>query len=109
MAYELLQQSDEVIDKLQHNINLFHQSIKQSAAYPLLKSDSGIQCMIFGSNDKAKQAALQFQNAGLDVRAILSPTVPERTERIRICLHAFNTKDEIMQLTDTINKLINAE
>ena len=34
----------------------------------------------------------------LDVRAILSPTVPLGRERLRVVLHSFNTKDEIDRL-----------
>jgi 8-amino-7-oxononanoate synthase len=32
---------------------------------------------------------------GFFAKAILSPTVPAGTERLRICLHAFNTKEQI--------------
>ena len=108
MAYELLQESDEVIARLADNISLFQQNIKHNAAYPLLKSDSAIQCLLLNSNEKAKQMATHLQNAGLDVRAILSPTVPVGTERIRICLHAYNTVGEIFLLTNTINEILNA-
>ena len=109
MAYELLQQSDAVIAQLNNNISLFKQNIEANATYPLLKSDSAIQCLLLNSNEKAKQMAIHLQNAGLDVRAILSPTVAQGTERIRICLHAYNTVSEITLLTHTINELINAE
>lgn len=105
MAYELLQKSDKVIETLQTNINTFKQKINCNPTYKLIKSDSAIQCILLNSNEKAKQIATQLQNAGMDVRAILSPTVPQGTERIRICLHAFNTLNEINLLTDTINKL----
>ncbi|HZJ21322.1 MAG TPA: 8-amino-7-oxononanoate synthase, partial [Pricia sp.] len=32
------------------------------------------------------------------VRPILSPTVPEGQERLRICLHTFNTEKEITEV-----------
>lgn len=109
LAYELLQQSDEVIARLADNISLFQQNIKHNAAYPLLKSNSAIHCLLLNSNEKAKKMATHLQNAGLDMRAILSPTVPVGTERIRICLHAYNTVGEIFLLTNTINEVLNAE
>jgi 8-amino-7-oxononanoate synthase len=108
MAYEILQASDAAIEQLNSNIKLFKQNIKESEPYPLLKSDSAIQCIVFNNNEKAKKAALTLQIAGLDVRAILSPTVPQGTERLRICLHAFNTPDELNLLTNIINELTNA-
>lgn len=108
MAYELMGRSGADIIRLQENIRYFKLSIQQSDNYPLLQSDSAIQCIILGSTDKAKQAAEQLQTAGLDVRAILSPTVAQGSERIRICLHAYNTAEEIDLLTSTINNIIHA-
>ncbi|MFI5138058.1 MAG: aminotransferase class I/II-fold pyridoxal phosphate-dependent enzyme [Sphingobacteriales bacterium] len=109
MAYQLLQQSTDDIALLRNNISLFKQKIKNSAAYPLIDSDSAIQCIILRSNEKAKKLAMLLQDNGLDVRPILSPTVPAGSERIRICLHSFNTEEEIILLNDTINKFLDAE
>lgn len=108
MAYELLKDADNSIDKLKQNIELFKQNVIPNDGCPLIKSDSQIQCILLRSNEKAKMTASELQNSGFDVRAILSPTVPQGTERIRICLHAFNNDDEIIALTETINRLINA-
>lgn len=106
MAYEFLQQADENINALKSNIALFKGNIKGNTS-ALLPSDSAIQCLLLNSNERAKKAAISLQNAGLDVRAILSPTVPQGTERLRICLHAFNTAPQIELLTTTINQLVN--
>jgi len=107
-AYELLEKAGDNIARLTSNIGLFKQGISPTPTYPLLNSDSAIQCLLLNSNTKAKQAASHLQNAGFDARAILSPTVPQNTERIRICLHSFNTAAEINLLTATINSFINA-
>jgi len=108
MAYRLLQESADEAEMLKDNIKLFKQQMNINAAALLIGSESAIQCIVFGSNEKAKSAAAYLQKAGLDVRPILSPTVPEGSERIRICLHSFNTEKEIRLLTDTINKLTHA-
>jgi 8-amino-7-oxononanoate synthase len=107
MAYVLLTGSDMAIDQLKSNIDLFKNTINYHNNYPLLQSDSAIQCILLKSNEKAKEIAAQLQSTGFDVRAILSPTVPQGSERIRICLHSFNTENEIGLLTNTLNKLIN--
>lgn len=109
MAYELLEKAGDNIRQLTNNISLFKQGISPNPVYCLLNSDSAIQCLLLNSNTKAKQAASHLQNAGFDVRAILSPTVPQGTERIRICIHSFNTTAEINQLSAAINTFINAE
>jgi len=106
MAYDLLGQSEESIADLKHNIQLFRQKLSNTA-FPLIESDSAIQCLLLNSNESAKKAAAQLQNAVLDVRAILSPTVPVGKERIRICLHSYNTAAEIVLLTNTLNSLSN--
>lgn len=108
LAYGLLEDADNAIDKLKRNIELFKKCVILNGECALIDSDSQIQCILLKSNEKAKMIATELQNSGFDVRAILSPTVPQGTERIRICLHAFNSYDEITALTETINKLINA-
>lgn len=107
MAYKLLRNETADIINLKNNINLFKRQLRPHENFPLLDSDSAIQCIVLKSNDKARKTANILQNAGLDVRAILSPTVAAGTERIRICLHAFNTIDDLTLLIATINQFIN--
>ncbi|OJD23790.1 hypothetical protein ACJ73_04859 [Blastomyces percursus] len=40
------------------------------------------------------------------VRAIMPPTVPKGTERVRVCLHASNTYEEIDRLIDLIQEWV---
>ncbi|CCH56313.1 8-amino-7-oxononanoate synthase [Fibrisoma limi BUZ 3] len=65
-------------------------------------SASPIQCLIVPGNDNARQVAAKAQQGGFDVRAILSPTVPVGQERLRVCIHAFNTEEEIDRLLHII-------
>ena len=39
------------------------------------------------------------------VKAIFPPTVPEKSERIRIVLHSYNTKNEINQLFELVKSV----
>ena len=67
--------------------------------------------MIPGNAD-VKLASVYLSNANQDVRPILSPTVKEGEERLRICMHSFNTKLEIerlIKLLDQITEVINRE
>lgn len=38
------------------------------------------------------------------VRAVVSPTVPLGTERVRVCLHAGNTVEEVENLVETLQR-----
>jgi len=106
MAYLQLQQSANEIEKLKNNIRLFKQNVNKNQL--LINSNSAIQCMLLNDNEKAKAMAKALQKNGLDVRPILSPTVPQGSERIRICLHSFNTNEEIISLADTLNTFADA-
>ncbi len=108
MAYDLLGRSSAEIERLKSNINLFKTEIIQNDDCPLIASDSAIQCIVLKSNEKAKALASALQNTGLDVRPILSPTVSQGSERIRICLHSFNSAEEITLLAKTINIFLHA-
>jgi 8-amino-7-oxononanoate synthase len=68
-------------------------------------STSSIQTALFPGNSNVKKAADVLQKCGLDVRPILSPTVPVNTERLRICLHTYNTDEEIILLASTLEQL----
>lgn len=43
----------------------------------------------------AKALAQHCQNKGYMLRAVVAPTVPKGTDRVRLCLHADNTREEI--------------
>lgn len=58
--------------------------------------------LIVGDNKKCKDLSTYLQLSGFDVRAILSPTVPKHTERLRIIIHSFNKLEEIDKLLQLI-------
>jgi 8-amino-7-oxononanoate synthase len=89
-------------NRLERNITLFR-SIIHDGSLELMPSDSAIQCIVIPGNEAVKAKAEQIRNGGFAVKAILSPTVPEGRERIRICLHSFNTEEEIKSLGQLIN------
>ena len=65
-------------------------------------SKSAIQCAIIQGNDKVKSIAGQLQQNNFDVRPILSPTVPEGQERLRFCLHSYNSETEISNVLELL-------
>jgi 8-amino-7-oxononanoate synthase len=69
------------------------------------KSKSAIQTMIIPGNSQVRDAAIYLQSLGLDVRPILSPTVQKGSERLRICLHTFNTDEDVKALTSALQKV----
>jgi len=52
--------------------------------------------------EQVRQLAAAVQAAGFDGRAIVAPTVPAGTERLRLIVHAFNTEEQIESLAEVL-------
>ena len=102
-AYQLLAQHN-FQQQLANKIEYYNEQI-ESTSVARIKSNSCIQTILFKDDLTAKKAATYLQNKGFDVRAILSPTVPEGQERLRICLHLYNTEAEIKNLIDHLKNI----
>jgi 8-amino-7-oxononanoate synthase len=102
MAYQLLERSGAERILLQQNIQYFKDNF-HTPAFELIASDSAIQCIPLKSNETAKALAALLQLNGYDVRPILSPTVALGSERLRICIHSFNTGQEIARMLNLMN------
>jgi 8-amino-7-oxononanoate synthase len=90
--------SPDFRDKLQENIAFFRSRISS----PVSAFNSPIQVIPFKELESCKQKAELLRENGIAVKAILPPTVPENGQRLRICLHAFNTQAEIEKLVDLL-------
>ncbi len=101
-AYDLLDKTDE-IKKLQSNISIFKNLTNSFSA--ILPSESSIHCVIVPGNNEVTEASRTLREKGFDVRPIKSPTVRAGSERLRICLHSFNTSDEITKLCEVMKEL----
>lgn len=81
---------------LQENISFFKKKIKSlKIDTNFISSDSAIQSCVVPGNDAVKAISIKLFDEGFNVKAILSPTVSEGEERLRFCLHSFNTTEEI--------------
>jgi len=95
------------IQKLRENISFFNTQLEENQLQEkFIYSNSAIHCCIISGNDKVKEVALQIQNKGFYVKPILSPTVLRGSERLRICLHSYNLKEEISSLLRQLKRLL---
>ncbi|KAA1245296.1 pyridoxal phosphate-dependent aminotransferase family protein [Aquimarina sp. RZ0] len=89
--------------KLKENIDFFNREVEKINLNSLfIKSNSAIHCCILSGNKRVKKVATKIQQKGFDVKPILSPTVPEGQERLRFCLHSYNSKEEISQVLNLL-------
>ena len=106
-AYEHLMSDGGEGSKLRSNIEFFNQRLETlDLKSVFIPSNSAIHCCRVSGNQKTRSVAKKMQNEGFDIRAILSPTVPEGQERLRVCLHSFNTKEEIRAMLELIAQFI---
>jgi 8-amino-7-oxononanoate synthase len=109
-AYDHLQQEESTIRELQLLVQNFNRLVIQNGLkLRFRESATPIQTCIIEGNKNVKKASQRLQELGYDIRPILSPTVPAGEERLRICLHSFNTagecEDMLGQLAQIIKKL----
>jgi 8-amino-7-oxononanoate synthase len=106
-AYQHLEKATESQLQLKNNIAHFNQEKNRLSLKPLfVRSKSAIQSAIIPGNQKVKSIANQLQEKGFDVKAILSPTVPEGQERLRFCLHSYNSEKEITDVLQLLSTFV---
>ena len=106
-AYQQLNIEKETIEKLRQNIIFFNQQKNLLGLKPMfVRSKSAIQSAIVPGNENVKKLAQQLQDKGYDVKPILSPTVPEGQERLRFCIHSYNSEEEINQVLQLLSGFI---
>ena len=107
VAYQQLEIEKATIEKLRQNIVIFNQQKNLLGLKPMfVRSKSAIQSAIVPGNENVKRLAQQLQDKGFDIKAILSPTVPEGQERLRFCIHSYNSEEEINQILELLGNFV---
>lgn len=99
-ALELVADDQSIHRALSDNIAYFRRA---AAHLPLRPSSTPIQPVIIGDDAGALAIAEHLRAAGIYARAIRPPTVPAGTARLRICINAVHTCDDIDALVDALS------
>ena len=97
-AYKFLEAYPYLADELQYNIKYF----RQHQIHSLSQSMSPVQVVQFPVKENLYKAVQELKQQKINVYPILSPTVKEGEERLRITLHQFNSITEIDELARII-------
>ena len=105
----LLLQIKSVLNTLKKEPNRM-ELLKKKALYFRKKisygeSESPIVSVVLGSAGRVLSGGRELQKRGFDVGAIRYPTVPKKTERLRICLHYNHTYKQLDSLAQSLKKL----
>jgi len=106
-VYQEFENGIPEIQQLHQNILFFRNQIEElEIKEHFIPSKSAIQSCIIPGNEKVKNVAESLKKEDFDVKPILSPTVPNGRERLRFCLHYYNSEKEISKVLKILAKLI---
>jgi len=101
------ERSHPLLLQLRGHIQFFKSKLEEhKIADHFVESNAAIQSCLVSGNDRVKQLSMVLQAEGFDVKPILAPTVRQGEERLRICLHSYNTKLQIEKLISLIAKYV---
>ena len=93
--------------KLRENIELFRQLTEEMGLQEhFLKSRSPIQSFLLEDKVPAGKLSEALLREKLGSKVIQAPTVPSGSERLRICVHSFNTPEEIRRLLQLLSTFV---
>ncbi|KAJ3187176.1 hypothetical protein HDU85_007214 [Gaertneriomyces sp. JEL0708] len=111
-AYQYLHRhAGRLQTNLERMIQLFNELLttpRLPSPARLLPSATMIQSIVFPTNPAVVKLAKLIQSRGYDVRPIRSPTVAKGEERVRVCLHAGNTEEEVRGLCEAVRWALDA-
>lgn len=102
----LFESETESKHELQSVIQYFkNQVLKLDLESKFLQSETAIQSFMCSGNTRVKTLAKSLNALGIGIKPILHPTVPKGEERLRICLHSYNTDKEVDLLLKTLSSV----
>jgi len=100
-AFDVIEEEPWRVQKIQNNYLRFASKLKD-AGYNLLYTETAIVPVVCGSTDSAAKLAKHCRDNGIFVQAIVAPVVPEGLARLRTCISAAHTVEDIDYCADVI-------
>jgi 8-amino-7-oxononanoate synthase len=103
-SLDIVEQESWRREKLQELIAYFRKGMK-SLDLELMPSDTAIQPVVIGDNQRTLEISAQLMQQDIHVSAIRPPTVPEGSARLRVTLSAAHEKADIDLLVEALASL----
>lgn len=100
-AFDVIEEEPWRVQKIQNNYLRFADKLK-AAGYNLLFTETAIVPVVCGSTESAAKLARHCRDNGIFVQAIVAPVVPEGLARLRACISAAHTIEDIDYCADVI-------
>lgn len=104
-AYDYLSSPSFSNQPLHDLIAHFRHKIIDAGMNGWIDSSSAIQALVVGEIEGCRKVGAALRHAGMQVSVILSPTVAAGSERLRICLHTYNTTEQIDRLFEILKTI----
>ena len=105
-ALQQLKHSEQQ-DRLSLNIDAFLSEIENlNLTSYFIPSRSPIQSFLLPDSSDPEEIKKVFQEHKMGAKIIFPPTVPKGQERIRICIHSFNTSSEIQRILQLLSTFV---
>jgi len=103
-ALEIMESSDELVRKLWENKNYFQENLRKMG-FNLGTTKTPITPIIIGDEKKAQQFSRELFENNIYVQAIVYPTVPKGTARLRVMISAIHTKEDLDFALEVFEKI----
>jgi glycine C-acetyltransferase len=103
-VFDLLNQSTELRDQLEHNVNYFKKEIK-AAGFEIKDGDSAIVPIMLYDASLSQKFADRLLDEGVYVIGFFYPVVPKEQARIRVQLSAAHTKEHLDKAVAAFTKV----
>jgi 8-amino-7-oxononanoate synthase len=100
-AFDVIEEEPWRVEKIQTNYKRFANKLKE-VGYNLLYTETAIVPVVCGATADAAALAKFCQDNGIFVQAIPSPVVPEGLARLRACISAAHTIEDIDYCAEVI-------
>jgi 8-amino-7-oxononanoate synthase len=104
-SLQLIEQSDERRAHLMRLIARLRSGLT-GLPWSLMESDTAIQPLLIGDNQRALELSAALRERGIWVAAIRPPTVPQGTARLRITMSAAHTEADVGRLIGALHELV---
>ncbi|MDD2686387.1 MAG: 8-amino-7-oxononanoate synthase [Gallionella sp.] len=103
-SLQLIEQGDELRAHLRRLIARLRSGLA-GLPWALMESDTAIQPLLIGDNQRALELSAALRERGIWVAAIRPPTVPQGTARLRITLSVAHSESDVAQLLGALHEL----
>ena len=100
-SFDVIEEEPWRVKKIQTNYHRFADRLR-NAGFDLLETATAIVPVVCNSTPAAAALAKHCQDNGIFVQAVVSPVVPEGSARLRACVTAAHTIEDLDYCTDVI-------